>query len=230
MNVFIIGGGCYGSTYVRQLRKALANDKIPPGRWVVLDRDPNCRVRSEVQAGDPVEFRVSTWVDALTDIVATGELQAGDLVVPSPFQGTLISDWLQAEAAAAGRELAPLPLGGIGEGLRFEQADPAGQVRYVSFAGWTCPVHCIEPSKCPATRGPKAWDLRETLQTYAAREGFDAVLPFACLHWAYGVGTVPSEQFLAARGVVREGESNRLLVASLSTCHGAISAWQLRRR
>lgn len=226
MNVFIIGGGCYGSTYVRQLRKASARGKIPQAKWVVLDRNPDCQVQRERLATDPLEIRVGAWADLLHEIVTTGALESGDLIIPSPFQGTLVSDWLQAEARQGGREMQSIPLGPVGEGLRFEQADQSGSVRYVSFAGWTCPVHCIEPPKCPITRGPKDWDLRDSLRDYARREAFDAVLQFACLHWAFGVGAVPAEQFLAARETVRTMKG-QLLIASVSTCHGAVSAWRI---
>lgn len=227
MNIVVIGGGCYGSGYLRQFRKARARGKLPLASWIVLDRDRNCRAVSEMEAGDPLRFRTGEWRALLTEMLASGELSEGDLVVPSPFQGALVSDWLQDEARAAGRSLTSLPVGELGHGLRFEQASPGGDVRFVSFAGWTCPVHCIEPAKCPVTRGPKDWDLRNTMRTVAAERGYARLLSFTCLHWLYGVGAVPAEEFLAARRHVREEPPGDLLLASMSTCHGAVSAWRL---
>lgn len=227
MNIVIIGGGCYGSGYLRQFRKARARGKLPEAAWIVLDRDPGCRAVGEREAQDPLAFRTGEWRDLLAGLLASGELGAGDLVVPSPFQGSLVSDWLQDEAKAAGRMLSPLPIGEVGHGLRFEQASPAGDVRFVSFAGWTCPVHCIEPPKCPITRGPKDWDLRGTMRTVAVEQGYDRLLSFTCLHWLYGVGAVPAEEFLEARAYVRSAASADFIMASMSTCHGAVSAWRL---
>lgn len=227
MTIFIIGGGCYGSGYLRQFRKARARGKMPVARWVVLDRDAGCRAATERAPEDDLEIRAGEWRALLAAAIASGELQAGDLVVPSPFQGALVTDWLRDEAAGVGRSLTPVAGGELGHGLRFEQAAPAGDVRYVSFAGWTCPVHCIEPATCPATRGPKDWDLRDTLREVSNERAYDRLFTFSCLHWLYGVGAVPAEEFLDARRYVREGPPGKLLLASLSTCHGALSAFEL---
>jgi hypothetical protein len=222
---WIIGGGCYGAGYVRQFRKARARGKLPPGRWVVLDRDPDCPAARERLPDDPLEVHIGEWRDLLITMMSA-ELKPGDRIIPSPFQGTLIADWLTEEARLVGRRLEPVELPEMGAGLRYEQAVGEHQ-RFVSFAGWTCPVHCIEPPKCPAIRSAKAWDLRDTARDYGAREGFSTVLSFACLHWLYGVGAVPACAFLEARAHVREGPAGRLLLASLSTCHGAFSGFLL---
>lgn len=222
---WVIGGGCYGSGYIRQFRKAHARGKMPPSRWVVLDRDSHCRAVEEFRPDDPLTFRTGQWRDLLADILAT-EARPHDYIIPSPFQGTLVADWLADEARRAGRTLLPLAMEEVGEGLRFEQAGAEFHVRYVSYAGWTCPVHCIEPPKCPAIRAPKAWDLRDSMAAYARARDF-TLLPFTCLHWLYGVGVTPVQEFLDARERLRHGPAGRLLVASMSTCHGALSAWEL---
>ena len=222
---WVIGGGCYGAGYIRQFRKARARAKMPASRWVVLDRDPACRAAGEAHPEDPLEIRNGEWRDLLAGIIAS-ESRPHDLIVPSPFQGTLVADWLADEAARAGRELFPLPMDEVGEGLRFDQAGADSHTRFVSFAGWTCPVHCIEPPTCPATRGAKAWDLRDSMAEYARAGGY-TLLPFTCLHWLYGVGVTPVREFLAAREHVRQGPAGPLLVASMSTCHGALSAFTL---
>ncbi len=222
---WVIGGGCYGSGYVRQFRKARARGKMPLSRWVVLDRDPDCRAAGERRPEDSLEIRAGEWRLLLAEIVR-GELQPGDLVIPSPFQGMLFADWLADEAAAAGHRVEPEPIGPVESGLRFEQAGDGAHVRYVSFAGWTCPVHCIEPARCPATRGPKDWDLRETMAAWSGAHDYK-LLSFTCLHWLYGVGAIPATELLAAREHVRSGKPGRYLVASTSTCHGALSTWRL---
>ena len=42
--IIIVGGGCYGSYYLRQLRRAAVAGAIAWKRLVVVDRDPACRV------------------------------------------------------------------------------------------------------------------------------------------------------------------------------------------
>ncbi len=227
ISCWIIGGGCYGAGYVKQFRKATARGKMPAARWIVLDQNSDCKAEQERQPGDPLEVRVGDWADLLAAAIAAGELKPGDQIIPSPFQGPLISRWLTLEAAAVGRSLKPVVLPELGRGLRYEQIADDQAVRYVSFAGWTCPVHCIEPPKCPAIRGPKDWDLRETVADFAVSEGFGEPLAFTCLHWLYGVGATPGSTFLEARRRMREAPPGRFLVASLSTCHGAISGWEL---
>ncbi len=226
VNVWIIGGGCYGSGYVRQLRKARDHGKLPPSRWILLDRDSHCRAWVDRDPADSLSLRVGEWAQLIAGAVAAGEIGPGDHLVPSPFQGALVADWLRLEAAAAGRNLGSAPLAPMGEGTRYDQAAGEDQ-RYVSFADWTCPVHCIEPPRCPATRGPKAWDLRDSVYPYARAAGFDTVLAFPCLHWRFGVGTVPAAAFLAARERIRGGPAGRILLASMSTCHGALTGLEL---
>ena len=50
--VVVVGGGCYGSYYVRQLRRAAQNGALGYERLLVVDRDPSCRVAREVLAAD----------------------------------------------------------------------------------------------------------------------------------------------------------------------------------
>ena len=42
--IVVVGGGCYGAYYVRQLGRALAAGAIACNRVLVVDRDPECRV------------------------------------------------------------------------------------------------------------------------------------------------------------------------------------------
>src|SRR5512133_265768 len=56
--IVVVGGGCYGSYYVRQLTRARDAGAIEYGRVLVVDRDPDCRVARvsrSAAAGIPVE-------------------------------------------------------------------------------------------------------------------------------------------------------------------------------
>lgn len=107
---------------------------------------------------------------------------------------------------------------------------------YLSFATWTCPVTCYEPAVCPHTRGPKAWEMDAAVFAYArerrrAMAPFDLVEVFRCRHLAWGIAAYPARTaVLAARrldrllqAVRRGGGHRRLLVATVSSCHGIAS-------
>ena len=49
-DIVVVGGGCYGSYYVRQLRRARDAGALSWQRLVVVDRDGGCRVAGD--AGD----------------------------------------------------------------------------------------------------------------------------------------------------------------------------------
>jgi hypothetical protein len=93
-------------------------------------------------------------------------------------------------------------------------------------------VHCVEPETCPATKGPRYWDLADTVQlwTGALEVGEQPVQQthlFQCLHYTHGVGTYPAARVVAARrsmagAEVPAGKPARFLVGTVSRCHGAI--------
>lgn len=43
--IVVVGGGCYGSYYLRQLTRAVAAGALTCDRVVVVDRDPGCQLR-----------------------------------------------------------------------------------------------------------------------------------------------------------------------------------------
>ena len=54
----VIGGGCYGTFYARQLAKAQARGRAKLRRVVVVDRDPGCRARRELGEADDRTFEI----------------------------------------------------------------------------------------------------------------------------------------------------------------------------
>jgi hypothetical protein len=113
--------------------------------------------------------------------------------------------------------------------MPWERAAPDGR-HYVSFAEWMCPVNCIEPARCPATRGPRDWSMPPALAAYAEAERaaghpLDGPIIFHCLHRVWGVGMIDADAVISADRVIadaaRHGEA-RLLVGTVSHCHGAL--------
>ncbi len=232
--IVVVGGGCYGSYYVRQLARALRAGALRVQEVWVVDRDPACRAGAELAAGrhDPLPARlvVGEWLDVLGAWWAGGaEALEGDHLVPSPLMPHLIFDWLLARAAARwpARPVGLRPLPGPPP-TPWERAAPDGR-HYASFATWTCPVNCIEPARCPVTRGPRDWSLPEALERWAAGYAGHLDAPpliFPCVHRTYGVGMIDAATVAAADArLARAGASGPVhaLVGTVSHCHGALA-------
>jgi hypothetical protein len=238
--IVVIGGGCYGSQYVRQLRRARAAGRVRFDRVLSVDRDGDCALARSI-AADPegsvdlhgeadrwsgVEVVTSDWATFLASwldaAVADPQSRARDAIVPSPLMPHLLFEWLhvRARAQAGGRELPVITPPEIA-GVPWQKAGGDG-TRYVSYATWMCPINCIEPSKCPHTKGPRDWSLHETLVEQGAG---DAVALLRVTHRTFGVGMIDVADVVRAhatmRGAVAAGTPLR--VATASHCHGAVA-------
>ena len=242
--IVVVGGGCYGSYYVRQLARARAASAVTWERLVVVDRDPACRVATDVGPGAEVAAAPpslaiaewTTWFDRyLAAAAADRESSARDAIVPSPLMPHLMFEWVVARA----RERWPLrrverrALDRAPD-TPWERASPDG-THYVSFATWMCPINCIEPRRCPHTGGPRDWSMPLAARRYVEEEraaGRTLAGPaiFHCVHRAYGVGMFDTSEVLAADDLVREvGERGaaEILIGTMSHCHGAFGRLSL---
>src|SRR5436189_4416252 len=117
----------------------------------------------------------------------------------------------------------------------YDRTAPDG-TRYVSFADWICPTHCIEPVICPAIGAPRSWEMGDAVRDLAARlraSGEPVFGPalFVCRHQVFGVGTFSVDAVLEGDAIVRRaGESGApaaVLVGTISSCHGAVNLLSL---
>jgi hypothetical protein len=236
--IVVVGGGCYGAYYVRQLGRARLAGRIAYERLVVVDHDPACRVARDEggeAAGASAQLVAEAWTPFFARYLAAAAAAPGasarDAIVPSPLMPHLLYEWVLARARARwpGRDATTAPLDAVPP-TPWERAAPDG-THYVSFAEWICPVNCVEPARCPATRGPRSWSMPPALAAYAEgeREAGRPVggpLVFHCTHRAYGVGMVDVAAVVAADATVAAagaGGPARLLVATVSHCHGAVN-------
>lgn len=225
--ICVVGGGCYGSYYVRQLLRARERGALTVDRVLVIDRDPACAVASVV--GGVVDLEISDWAVFFARYLAapTGDR---DAVVPSPLMPHLFLHWLESRARArwpARRVFveAPAPIIDVPW-----QRDGGDGSRYVSFAEWMCPINCIEPRVCPHTRSERAWSMPVALERHRGateRDSgrVDASAVLHCTHRMFGVGMIDVPDILAADSVVAaaaEARAARVLVGTVSHCHGAL--------
>lgn len=234
--IIVVGGGCYGSYYVQQLGRAAAAGAAGWSELVVVDRNPACLVSTLADADRPAGLRIVTafWDDFLASYLADAAARPseshGDAIVPSPLMPHLMAQWLVTRARERwpAREVRVAPLDAPPV-VPWQMIGTDG-THYVSFAEWICPINCIEPAKCPATRGERSWSLPPALAQYAAREReagrpMDGSFVFHCSHRTHGVGMIDvrdvigADAAIAAKGAVGAAA---FLVGTASHCHGAL--------
>ena len=232
--IVIIGGGCYGSYYLRQLARGRAAGAIEWRSLIVVDRDPACRVATDT-AGSECELVVATWTEFLSHFLgrAAGdpESAAGDAIVPSPLMPHLLFEWLLARARSRHpmRDVGVRPLS-TPPAVPWDRPSADGSTHYVSFATWMCPINCIEPLRCPATKGTRHWTMPAALGAHVAAERasghvLEGPFVFHCTHRAYGVGMIDvGDVLLADRRMSELADKGAadFLVGTVSHCHGAL--------
>ena len=232
-NIVIVGGGCYGSYYVRQLVRARSAGAISFRQLMVVDRNASCPVAASWSDTPGVSIVEREWAGFFDDYLAAAASAAqpsSDAIVPSPLMPHLMFDWLVRRARARWPrrpvERRALP---TAPRIPWQRAVPSG-THVVSFAEWVCPVNCIEPATCPATKGPRTWTLPAAVQAYveAERQGTSPLagpVIFHCEHRAYGVGMFDTQQVLDGDALVAHAaadEAADVLVGTVSHCHGAL--------
>ncbi len=237
-DVMVVGGGCYGTFYAQQLEAAIDRGKLSARAVVLVDRDPACQATRDLADRSNRSLVVADWSDFLDQFLARAAPPAGipdDAIVPSPLMPHLMAGWLERRARSRFPDRAirpgslPTPLG-----TPYDVQAPDG-TRYVSYADWLCPTHCVEPAICPVIRGPRTWEMGEAVTRYVKRLGASArVLGpalFVTRHRAFGVGMFDVAEARSASALLdevgRRAEAASVVVGTISSCHGAVTALEL---
>jgi hypothetical protein len=235
-DVVIVGGGCYGTFYAAQLARARERGRAELRRVIIVDRDPDNRARRELGAAPDRVFVTQDWSEFFDDYLGAAAAGADDYIVPSPHMPHLMFEWVRRRAAerwpARDVTVEPVP----GEARTPYDRHAADHARYLSFAEWICPAHCIEPGTCPATGGPRDWEMSVAVTALAERlrqRGRPVAGPalFVCRHHVFGVGTFSVDQVLAGDRLVASagatGMPAEVLIGTVSSCHGALNLLRL---
>ena len=232
----VVGGGCYGTFYASQLAKAKARGKTDYRSVIVVDRNPDCQARRELGESPDREFVVSDW-GAYFDAFLTVRPSDGptdDQIVPSPHMPHLMFEWVLRRARERWRDRT-VSVGIVPGDFPTPYDRPSGSgdhTRYVSWADWICPTHCIEPALCPAIGAPRTWEMADSVRELAERlraAGRPVSGPalFVCKHQVFGVGMFAADAVRAGDRLVQEagssGAAAEILVGTISSCHGALN-------
>ncbi len=233
--VVVIGGGCYGSWYTQQLARAYERGALLCKEIVVVDHNESPSAKRSALSGSygelPLSFVRAEWHEYVGSWLKLGEeALRNDAMVPSPLMPHLLLDWLISQASIRwpNREVRVAPLDRTPD-VPWQRAAPDSR-HYVSFAEWMCPVNCIEPVKCPITRGERHWSLPVTLRRFANEGSRDSMqlrghVIFPCIHRTWGVGMIDVAPVASADlQIARWGEEGpiNVLVGTTSHCHGAL--------
>jgi len=229
----VVGGGCYGTFYASQLAKAKARGKTDYRTVIVVDRNPDCQARRELGEARDREFVTrewSTFFDAwLPDAPRTTHHARDDQIVPSPHMPHLMFEWVlrRARERWPTRRVSAEPVPGTVPTPYDRSTEGLDHTRYVSWADWICPTHCIEPALCPAIGAPRTWEMSDSVRELAQRLHVAGPALFVCKHQVFGVGMFSADAVRAGDRLVEEagagGEPVEILVGTISSCHGALN-------
>ncbi len=245
----VIGGGCFGRFYARQLLR-YADRGGPVAEIEVVDRDPRCRVAQEID-DRRVTLVVADWADHMSALLppAMARIEAGtpvaDRLVPSPFASHVLLEAMRRNAAPEAMVVGAAESEPLFATIQtpFHRLLQSGNAA-LSFATWVCPVNCIEPVTCPAIAAPLDWEMASAVAAGLplGASGLKSVHVLACLHEGFGVGTIPiahiARETLALRAAAerfraeghaegRSDERGYSVVAASSTSQGLAGALRL---
>lgn len=236
-DVIIIGGGCYGTFYTRQLEAARAKGKAAYRRLLVVDRNRECQASRELTPDAARELVIEEWGNFLDRYLAEAARDPvpDSVIVPSPLMPHLMYQWLMRQALRRwpDRTVETRPITEHPQ-TPYDTTAP-DFTRYVSFADWICPTHCVEPALCPVIRGPRTWEMTDAMELLTRKlnrtHRTAGPVLFQCQHTVFGVGTFRVAEVLDGDQVVQRagagGESSDILVATISSCHGAANLLHL---
>jgi hypothetical protein len=246
----VVGGGCYGSFYASQLAKAKARGKTEYRTVIVVDRNPDCQARRELGDAPDRQFVVADWSAFFDEWLSHAPLAAlgagprtthdgpDDQIVPSPHMPHLMFEWVlrRARERWPQRQISVTPVPGPFPTPYDRASDGADATRYVSWADWICPTHCIEPALCPAIGAPRTWEMSDSVRDLVGRlradgRPVDGPALFVCRHQVFGVGMFSAESVRAGDRLVADagasGGPAEIVVGTISSCHGALNVLQL---
>ena len=204
----------------------------------MVDHNPDCQARRELGETADREFVTSDWTVFFDGWLThtPGTTHADDQIVPSPHMPHLMFEWVLRRAQqrwpARAVSVAPVP-GNLP--TPYDRPGTSDATRYISWADWICPTHCIEPALCPAIGSERTWEMSDTVnalaeQLRASGRRVSGPALFICKHQVFGVGMFSADSVRSGDRLVAQAGSEgaaEVLVGTISSCHGALNLLQV---
>lgn len=234
--LYVLGGHRLALDYVQKLLQGRGAGLIDYKKIFFIEP----RADSPLQrAGfDGVKWISSDYVSTLMGL-CNRELPAGISIIPDHtaphvlFQ--LFIELIENCRAGYGTRVLPFH---YDLALPYQRQLDSG-IAALSFATWTCPLECEEPTVCPAIRDERAWDFNRDLPMKLA--GLPALEHtsrhlFYCEQAVHGVCHLPLSRIIQEWNALRTALATEtdpthcFLVATFSKCHGILGWAQAHRR
>jgi hypothetical protein len=237
MKFLIAGGGAYGTHYVQKLYQAHDHKKANILEIRVVDKDPQCRVRQILRQDPPSVLETLTWDEFGEQVWARRNEWANHVWIPAPIAPHIIADWvLRKVQNDFGVRLRNLFFKGNLPSIPYALSLADGRI-LLSHAPGICPVDCMEPSMCSITKGPRSWEMKDTIADLVrglpAHLKVNDVAFFFCKHHCDAgeleVGGIPMDLIYSESQKVFDqvkGGAQRIAVATLSSCHGVLNIYE----
>ncbi|HST04303.1 MAG TPA: hypothetical protein VLQ48_06155 [Chloroflexia bacterium] len=229
----VFGGGCFGTHHTRHVEKGRARGRISPdARIIMVDRNahPPALDLPEIADNPHLTFVQSDWLEYMQS--AWDTLPPTAEAIPAPVAPHLAFEWLvwSVRQHLGGPTISIEPMSHEFGGLPYEYLAPSG-ARYISAADWICPTNCRAPHVCPMIRDVRTWELADTVNAYAQShaDSTAASIVFQPRFRVPGVDTLRISEYTGARdhllalAAQPESAGKEVVIATCSSCHGAVS-------
>lgn len=239
MHYLIAGGGDFGTRYLRKLNIARKRRNLPIESITVIDNNPNCKAKkfvekipcAQIEVADLLEFGNAIWL-------RRNELKNATWV-PAPIAPHIFADWMKDKLEKEYKvKLTPLVYSWDHVKLPFIKALPDGRL-LLSHAPGMCPINCTEPADCAITKGPRWWEMKNTIKEITTNLPQEKSIDYVAMlfgehHYGvdgYGVGGIPMNSIYneldKLSAVARTGKG-RIGVATTSSCHAVVTLFEIQ--
>jgi len=242
MRYFIAGGGDYGTMYLSRLEKAHTNNKIYVDEIVVIDKNINCKAARVLPKTPPSRLDTTAW-ECFGEFAWTHrEELENDVWIPAPIAPHIIAGWI-LERLETHFKMNVLPINLAPDVLPvipYAHTLSDGRI-LLSHAVDICPIGCIEPGRCALTKGPRWWEMKDTIsdliRSIRSDINVETVGYFFCQHHCdadgYEVGGISMKTiFEEADRIFQVAAKGRGVfgIATLSSCHGVLNLYEASMR
>ncbi len=231
-SIYILGGHKLATSYFEKLTRAKAQKQIDFQNLYCVTDDPQAFIYQHAAKQSVVP---QSFADFIKKFVLEKPIAANDALVPDhTAKHVMLQACLkivETDFKTLKAKLTPLKSGFNTPFLHKSENDALWAV---SYATWTCPPDCDEPSVCPHTAAKRDWDFNASLKNlYVELKSQNvACYDFACETLFAEICHLPlvgiRTKFLGfKKELASVTEEKKFLVATHSHCHGIMGLFSV---